>query len=288
MKGIAILGAKSQLGRTLKDLTENEPDKYVFYSKQDVDITNINILGEAFNNQKFDFCINCAAFTDVEEAEKDIATAYLVNAEGVKNVAEVCNTFGIKLIHISTDYVFDGTKNHPYSTYDDTNPINQYGKSKLKGELCIKEKLKQYYIIRTSWLYSIYGKNFLKTIINKIEKNEKLKITTEEKGTPTSVIDLAGFILFIIKSNAISYGTYNFSARGSTTWCGFAREIIENYYPQRIKNISATANFKTLAKRPKYSVLDNSKTERVYKPLNEWKKSVKTLVNLYKAVNTKD
>lgn len=175
MRRIVVLGAMSQLAKTLQKLIKSEFDEYVFYSKNDVDITDKGNLLNTFKHQNFDFCINCAAYTNVELAEENSDNAFSINALGVKNIAEVCRKFKTKLIHISTDYVFDGKKKNPYKVDDKPNPINEYGKSKLTGELYIKETLKEHYIIRTSWLYSIYGKNFLKTVISvAIIRHEKV------------------------------------------------------------------------------------------------------------------
>ena len=181
--------------------------------------------------------------------------------------------------------MFDGEKEEPYTTSDITNPINQYGKSKLKGELYIQEHLKTHYIIRVSWLYSLHGKNFVKTIIDKIKNDAVLNITTEEKGTPTSCIDLVAFIFHIIKRDNMPYGIYNFSASGSTTWYGFAKEVAINYNADKTENINPSAHFKTIAKRPKYSVFDLTKTEQFYKELNTWQESVGALVEKYKMEN---
>ncbi|WP_405574672.1 dTDP-4-dehydrorhamnose reductase [Winogradskyella sp. Asnod2-B02-A] len=285
MKKVIVLGSNGQLGKTIKDFSETEAVQFVFFSRSEVDITNKNSLITAFDNSNFDYCINCAAYTNVEAAETNIEDAFLINAEGAKNIAEVCNSFQVKLIHISTDYVFDGDKDAPYTVSDDTNPINQYGKSKLKGELNIQEHLKMHYIIRVSWLYSLHGKNFVKTIIDKIKNDATLNITTEEKGTPTSCIDLVAFILHIIKGDNMPYGIYNFSANGSTTWYGFAKEIARNYSAEKIENINPSAHFKTIAKRPKYSVFDLTKTQQYYKVLNTWQESVGALVEKYKMEN---
>ena len=282
MKKVAVLGANGQLGKTIKSISEDEKHEFSFLSREDIDITDKKILSETFKRFKFDYCINCAAYTNVEGAENNIEDAFLINAEGVRNIAEVCNSNNVKLIHISTDYVFDGKKGKPYTTTDTTNPISQYGKSKLKGELYIQELLKEYYIIRTSWLYSLHGKNFLKTIISKIENNAVLNITTEEEGTPTSCKDLAEFIIHIVEIDTIPSGIYNFSANGSTTWFGFAQEIVKNLNPEKGDKIRPTGKFKTLAKRPKFSVLNLKNTEKYYSGINNWKKSVRVMVEDFK------
>ncbi|WP_111683201.1 dTDP-4-dehydrorhamnose reductase [Winogradskyella tangerina] len=284
MKSVAVLGASGQLGQTLNYLVKDADGSFQFFSSDEVDITDKSSIENTFQKNQFDFCINCAAYTNVEAAESDIQNAFLVNATGVKNVAEVCKDLKIKLIHISTDYVFDGTKNEPYLANDTTNPISQYGRSKLKGEKHIKEILADYYIIRTSWLYSVYGKNFMKTIINWILEDKVVNITTEETGTPTSCLELGRFILYLATSKNIPCGIYNFSARGSTTWFGFAREIAMRYDSRKINNINSVESFKTKAKRPKYSVLDISNTEAIYnKSLKTWQAALSETINLFKS-----
>lgn len=281
MKKVAVLGANGQLGKTIKTFSNDVEIEFYFFSRNDIDITNKSSLIAVFNYSDFDYCINCAAYTNVEGAETNTEETFLINAEGVKHIAEVCDTHRVKLIQISTDYVFDGKKEEPYTTFDEVNPINQYGKSKLKGEHYIQEHLKEYYIVRTSWLYSLHGRNFFKTVITKIENDEVLKITTAEEGTPTSCLDLAEFIIHIIKTDALSYGIYNFSANGSTTWYGFAQEIVRNFNPQKLDSILPIENFKTLAMRPQYSVLNLEKTEKNYRELSHWEKNVSVLVENY-------
>jgi len=280
-KLVAVLGSNGQLGKTLEAF-EGQNNTYKFYTREDIDITKKTSIEAAFKEYNFEYCINCAAYTNVEGAENDAENAFLVNALGAKNIAEVCKDNGTKLLHISTDYVFDGTKTSPYKTDAKTNPINEYGKSKLKGENFIKEILTDYYIIRTSWLYSVYGKNFMKTIINKIADDNHLKITLQEKGTPTSCIDLARFIVFIVANKGIPYGVYHFSGRGNTTWFGFAKEIAKLFDLEKLGNITSVATYKTIARRPEYSVLDVSKTENVYKPLDKWEDSLSKTFEQYK------
>lgn len=283
MTKVIVLGSNGQLGKTIQDFADSDTTQYSFYTRKDLDITDKNSLEEAFKHSDFDYCINCAAYTNVENAETNIEEAFLINAVGARNIAEACAINQVKLIHISTDYVFNGEKRIPYGVNDNTQPINQYGKSKLQGELYIKEQLKEHYIIRTSWLYSLHGKNFLKSIIGKIENNVILNITTEEEGTPTSCIDLAEFVLYIVKTDTMPYGFYNFSAKGSTTWFGFAKEIARNLNPQKQDLILPTEKFETLAKRPKYSVLNLNRTKEFYKKINTWQNSLSIMLSHYKS-----
>lgn len=283
MKKVIVLGSSGQLGLTINDLAPKETLDFSFFSRKELDIRDKSKLSIIFKNSDFDYCINCAAYTNVESAETNKDDVFLINAKGPKHIAEVCATHKVKLIHISTDYVFDGNNRKPYTTTDRTNPINEYGKSKLQGELYIQDLLVEHYIIRTSWLYSLHGKNFLKTIIRKINENETLKITTEEEGTPTSCLDLAAFIIHIIEIDNIPYGIYNFSALGSTTWFGFAQEIVRYLNYDNSDKILPTDKFITKANRPKYSVLDVTKTEEIYRALNRWEKSVGIMVKKFKS-----
>jgi dTDP-4-dehydrorhamnose reductase len=182
---VLVTGASGQLGKTLNEISSKYSDKikFTFTSKLELDITNKNHIEAFFNKDNFDYCINCAAYTNVEQAETFPEIAFKVNAEAVKNLTLACKKTNTILIHISTDYVFDGTKSEPYSEEDETNPINEYGKSKLLGEQHIPQTLEKYFIIRTSWLYSVYENNFLKTIVDKIKHSEKLQITTSQQNT---------------------------------------------------------------------------------------------------------
>ncbi|MEJ6791724.1 MAG: dTDP-4-dehydrorhamnose reductase [Lacinutrix sp.] len=274
---ILVTGANGQLGQTIKELYNKNDDniQFVFASKKELDITNFKELSNFFSLNKYNYCINCAAYTNVEQAEESIELAFKINAEAVKNLAKLCKKHKIILIHISTDYVFDGTKEIPYLETDQTNPINQYGKSKLKGEQYISNALKEHFIIRTSWLYSNYGKNFVNTIVNKIKEKAKLKITTAETGTPTSCIDLSYFLYALIKNKSKNYGIYHFSNEGAATWYDLAVEIEKSLNSQHKNKLDKVAGFKTKAKRPKYSVMSKNKiaSNFDYKP-NNWKKAL--------------
>lgn len=278
MTKVAVFGTNGQLGQTLQNQAHNQIESYEFFNKEEADITNKDQIHKIFSNNSFKYCINCAAYTNVDGAEQNKDIAFKINSEGVKNLSEICKKHNVILIHISTDYVFDGKATLPYKTTDKPNPINQYGKSKLDGECHVQKQLEKYYIIRTSWLYSPYGKNFVKTILSKVKEDIDLKITTEEEGTPTSCIDLSNFIISIIEKGDVPYGIYNFSAKGSTNWYLFALEVARNFFPNRVSKISPTSRYKTLANRPKYSVLNLEKTELIYQNLKDWKESLKTAI----------
>ena len=279
-KKILVTGAKGQLARTIKDLYSNNTYnlEFVFASKTDLDITNRDQVSTFFTKQQFDYCINCAAYTNVEQSEVQPHLAYKVNTKAVKILAEECKNYSVILIHISTDYVFDGKANQPYKEEDQTNPINEYGKSKLAGELEVKTVLDDFFIIRTSWLYSRYGHNFVKTIIKKIQENGELKIITSQVGTPTSCDELSQFIIFLIRTSSKSYGIYHFSSHGQTTWYDFALEIAKQFESYDTDKISPIETFETKAERPNYSVLSNHKSNQIFETNNYWEDQVKLTV----------
>jgi dTDP-4-dehydrorhamnose reductase len=259
---ILVTGANGQLGKTIEELFFNNEDgiDFIFVTKEDVDITNVIELSDYFDKNKFDYCINCAAYTNVEQAEKTPEIAFKVNAEGVKYLAEICEKANTILIHISTDYVFDGEKKEPYTVNDLPNPINEYGKSKLLGEQYIQGVLGKYFVIRTSWLYSKkYGKNFYRAILEKAKSGKELTVTTQQTGCPTDTVNLSIFIFQLIKSRNNNFGLYHFCDGKAMTWYDFANQIlIENAMLQKIKLVRDD-KYLTFAKRPKNSILLNSK-----------------------------
>ncbi len=259
---ILVTGANGQLGQTMEELfARNHINlEFVFVSKEMLDITKKGEVKSFFKANKFDYCINCAAYTNVEQAEKTPDIAYKVNAEAVKNLAEICKKHNTVLIHISTDYVFDGEKKEPYEVTDLTNPINEYGKSKLQGEQHIQNILEKYFIIRTSWLYSKkYAKNFYKAIVAKAQTEKELTVTTEQIGCPTNTVNLSAFINKIVETNNTNYGIYHFCDEKAMTWYDFAKHIlIENNLLKKIKLVKSD-KYLTFAKRPTNSVLINTK-----------------------------
>jgi dTDP-4-dehydrorhamnose reductase len=276
MKKILVTGAAGQLGRCIHGIAANYPNfDIVFTSKNELDIENFKEVSELFDRESFEYCINTAAYTNVEKAESEPEKAFSINAEAVQNLAKVCKKTDTVLIHISTDYVFDGKKKTPYTEEDKTNPINVYGASKLKGEAYIEETHQKHFIIRTSWLYSQYGHNFYRTVLKFGKEGKILTVTTEQIGTPTNANDLATILLKIIDSGNQAFGIYHFSNGGETTWHGFAEAIFELNPQFDARKLVKTAHYPTFAKRPKNSVLDNSKFYKYFrvKPTN-WKSSV--------------
>ena len=257
-KKVLVTGANGQLGLTFKELYEvnKENIDFIFVSKSQLDITKEQELKQYFKVNQFDYCINCAAYTNVEQAEKTPETAYKVNAKGVKFLSESCRDTNTVLIHISTDYVFDGEKKEPYTVSDKPNPINEYGKSKLLGEQYIQETLDNYFIVRTSWLYSKkHGHNFYRTIIKKVKTETELFITDEQTGCPTNTVNLSGYIFSLIKSENNNFGVYHFCDKEVLSWYSFAENILEeNNFLKKIRLVRAK-NYRTFAKRPKTSIL---------------------------------
>ncbi len=256
MRRVLVTGADGQLGKCIQKISKDFSElEFEFHTSKTLDITDSKNSAEIFSKGNFDYCINCAAYTNVEQAEKTPAQAYKVNAKGVRIVAETCLEHQVTLIHISTDYVFDGTKKTGYLPKDETNPINEYGKSKLQGEIYIQETLKDYFIVRTSWLYSEFGKNFYKAVIQKAQAGEDLIITDEQMGCPTNANALAAYVLGLIKNKATNYGIQHFADGEAMTWYDFAKRILrENNLEGRVK-LDKAKNYRTFARRPKNSVL---------------------------------
>ena len=282
MKKVLVTGANGQLGRCIQDAASRFSDlEFVFVSKEEMDIQSSAQVEAIFQKYNFDYCINTAAYTNVEKAESEEEKAFAINAEAVQNLASVCKTNDIVLFHISTDYVFDGKKRSPYLETDSTNPLNVYGATKLKGEQYIQEITEKYFIFRTSWLYSQYGHNFLKTILKYSEQGKPLTITTEQTGTPTNANDLAEVILNVIQQESKQYGIYHYSNAGETTWYGFAEEILRQHGLLNKTNLVKTKHYTTFAARPQYSVLDNGKVGNIlYTKQIEWHQSLISVLKI--------
>ncbi|WP_324720216.1 dTDP-4-dehydrorhamnose reductase [Salinimicrobium sp. HB62] len=274
---ILVTGAGGQLGKCFRQASKNYPHwDFTFTTSEDLDLSQFAVVGAYLRREKFGICINCAAYTKVDQAEKEQEMAYLTNAESVRNLAKDCEEIGCTLIHFSTDYVFNGKKTSPYSEEDETDPLNVYGASKLLGEQYIQEALSRYYIFRTSWLYSDIGKNFFNTIRTKAEEGETLNITTSQKGTPTNAHDLANFVLKIIAQGQTKYGLYHYSNLGEATWYDFAKEIL--HLMDSPTSLNENNDFETLAIRPEYSVLSKEKIQTAFGlPVPHWKDSLKQL-----------
>ncbi|ERM83969.1 hypothetical protein P872_01530 [Rhodonellum psychrophilum GCM71 = DSM 17998] len=275
---ILITGSKSQIGKELSQRALNFPDwDWKFMSKKELDITDESKVKQILEEFQPDFIINCAAYTAVDKAEDATEIAYKVNSEGPKWLsAHLGNGF---LIHISTDFVFDGNSPIAYQEEDGTSPLGVYGHSKLKGEKEIQDKANRYAIIRTSWLYGEYGQNFLKTMLDLSKKTNTISVVTDQIGTPTFTGDLAQCLIDIVLKNGITNGTYHFSNEGVASWYDFAQSIFEYAGKNlELKPIKAY-EYPTQAKRPHFSVLDKSKikNELGFK-IPHWRESLKKVV----------
>lgn len=274
---VLVTGANGQLGQAIQFIAVNYPIiRFVFCSSSDLDITNKENCKSIFNKENPDFCINAAAYTAVDKAESEPEKAELINVIGAKNLAETCKNFNTKLIHISTDFVFDGSKNEPYNETDLPSPKGVYGQTKLDGEIAIQEVFDAYFIIRTSWVYSQFGNNFMKTMLRLASERKSLSIVNDQIGTPTNAIDLANAILKIVESKTNNqYGIYNFSNEGQCSWFDFAKKIFEINLVKIDLTPIPTTEFPTPAERPKYSVLDKTKIKTNFGiQIKPWEESI--------------
>ena len=282
MKKILVTGANGQLGQCLQKISSQfEEFEFIFTDSETLDITNKEEVNDFFWQNAPDFCINAAAYTAVDLAETDVEKAFLVNADGAENLAEACSENNAQFIHVSTDYVFDGENNLAYTEEDFTNPLGVYGASKLAGDELALEVNPCSVILRTSWVYSEFGKNFVKTMLNLFATKEELNIVADQFGQPTNANDLAEAIMKIIKSEKITPGIFNFSNLGRISWFDFAEKIAELSEAKIKLNAIETSQYPTPAKRPKNSVLDLDKISKTYAiQLKPWEESLEGCVQI--------
>ena len=281
---VLVTGANGQLGQAIQSILGNYPSvDFVFCSSVELNITDKSNCEAVFEKYKPQFCINAAAYTAVDKAESEPEKAFVINVTGAQNLAEVCKTHDTILLHISTDFVFDGLATQPYSEEAIPNPTDVYGITKLQGEQAIQNTWEKHFIIRTSWVYSQFANNFMKTMLRLASERDSLSVVSDQIGTPTNAVDLADCLLTIITfdfqlSTFDCYGIYNFSNEGQCSWYDFAKEIF------KVNNISInlqpipTSAYPTPAKRPAYSVLDKSKIKSVFGvEIKNWESSLKKL-----------
>ena len=294
---VLVTGANGQLGQSIQSISGKYPEiDFVFCSSSDLDITNLENCQVVFDEFKPQFCINAAAYTAVDKAESEPAKAFDINANGAENLAITCKKFNTILIHISTDFVFDAYFSEGIAYYDrelrlplksnlgltETDvpfPSGVYGLTKLQGEQAIQANWDKHFIIRTSWVYSKFGNNFMKTMLRLASERDRLSVVADQIGTPTNAVDLAEVLIVIIVSSfkfqVSSFGIYNFSNEGQCSWYDFANEIF------RQKGVSIdlkpipTSAYPTPAKRPAYSVLDKTKIRSTFDiKINDWQTSL--------------
>lgn len=279
---ILVTGKGGQLASEFYEIKSDDTN-WIFMSSNELDITNKNEILNYFNKHKIDFIINCAAYTAVDNAEDEINIAYDVNVNGVENLMTACKINNSKIIHFSTDYVFDGVSNEPYNELSITNPVTIYGKTKLEGEnLLRKDVLVKSMIIRTSWVYSNYGKNFAKTIISLSKSNNKINIVSDQIGSPTYAKDLANAVINVITNKTYTWSNgdiFNYSNEGKCSWFEFACKIFINANVKvDLKPIKSDEYF-TKAKRPKYSLLDKTKIKKTFNiEINHWESSLRKMI----------
>jgi len=280
---VLVTGSNGQLGLSIKNQAGSFPSFHFIYTDVDeLDITSMESLKIFFQKNKIDALINCAGYTAVDKAEAEREKAFLINAQAVKNLAMLSNEFGYFLIHISTDYIFDGNKTTPYLETDIPNPQSIYGHSKFEGENEIIRFAKNAIILRTSWLYSEYGNNFVKTIQRLAKDRPELKVVSDQVGTPTYAGDLAEAILKIIthKSDFLGVNIYHYSNEGVASWFDFASAIVElNKLDCKVKPIT-TEEYPLPAKRPFFSVLSKEKIKKeIGLIIPDWKESLKKCID---------
>ena len=262
---ILVTGSNGQLGSEIKQIAQTEKSfQFFFTDVAELDITDIDAINTFCQENKINVIVNCAAYTAVDKAEDEPEMALLINATAVKNLAEAAKQNGAKLIHVSTDYVFDGTACTPYATDASTSPTSVYGNTKLKGEQMAMEALADAIIIRTSWLYSVYGNNFVKTMMRLGQERDSLNVVFDQIGSPTNAACLADAIIEIIRQNCKVSGVFHFSNEGVCSWYDFAYSIMKK------RNITCSlfpvdsSGFPTKATRPHYSVMDKKRIKESY------------------------
>ena len=286
MANILVTGSNGQLGSEFRKLSENSDHEFIFTDINELDLTDNQEIERFFRNNDISYCINCAAYTAVDKAESEIENAIAINVTAVRNLAEVCANNNTVFIHISTDFVFDGRNCQPYIESDKAKPINVYGQSKYEGENQALKENPRTIIIRTSWLYSSFGNNFVKSMMKAAKKNDRLNVIFDQAGTPTYALDLADAVLIMLdkiqtweKEKPEYFGIFHYSNEGIASWYDFAIEIF------RISGINCTVkpiltrDYPTPSKRPHFSVLDKTKIKSTYGlTIPYWKDSLKKCI----------
>ena len=287
---VLVTGANGQLGQSIQFIANQYPNvQFIYTDYQELDITNFESCHTVFAKYKPQFCINTAAYTAVDKAESEAEKAHLINVIGPENLAKVCKEYNTILLHISTDFIFDGTSTslsmtNGYKETDIPNPQSVYGQTKLDGEIAIQKNWEKHFIVRTSWVYSQFANNFMKTMLRLASERDTLSVVSDQIGTPTNAVDLAEVLIVIIVSSfkfqVSSFGIYNFSNEGQCSWYDFAKEIFHQKGVSIDLKPILTSAYPTPAKRPAYSVLDKTKIKSTFGvEIKEWQTSLATCIN---------
>ena len=286
MPSYLVAGGLGQLGQCFHAVAKESPEINLFFtSRNEVDITRSETLANFYSKNPFDGIINCAAFTNVDQAEKEGKSAFKINTEGLQNLIDFAENKNISIIHFSTDYVFAGQSTEPYPEGAITNPIGIYGISKLQGEVRLSKSSCKNVTIRTSWLFSPFGKNFVKTIARIAKEKSALKVVDDQWGRPTYGIDLARTVLKLISNDTMdTLPILHYANKGMCNWKEFAEAIInELEHKTTIQGIPTSA-YPTLAKRPKYSILDTGQIEKELQiEIPTWQESLKKCIQILKS-----
>jgi dTDP-4-dehydrorhamnose reductase len=285
MRNVLVFGGAGQLGSCIKKLTGPQRGyyQYHFLNSEKGDVLDESIIEQLFVQYQPTYVINCAAYTAVDLAEDELDKADAINHRGTKNIADACKNHQVILIHVSTDFVFAGDGSRPLSEADTASPLGVYGKTKLDGELAVISTFQDYFIIRTSWLYSEFAQNFVKTMIKLGQSRDELGVIGDQVGTPTYAVDLADLIVFIIEKKKTNFGVYHFSNEGVASWYDFAHEIFELAGIELKLNALTTEDYPTKAKRPPYAVMSKVKVKKeLGYDVPNWRKSLKKCINAIK------
>lgn len=277
MNNILITGANGQLGTELRTLLDAKGISYTATDSKELDITNAEGVNAYFQARKPELVFHCAAYTAVDAAEEEPGKSIdeLVNATGTQNIATAAESVGATLVYISTDYVFDGQNDGMYEEMDKQNPQNEYGRTKSLGEKAVRDTMSKYYIIRTSWVFGKYGKNFVYTMLNLSKTHDVLTVVDDQVGRPTWTYTLAQFMLYAVE-NKIVYGTYNLSNDNQANWFEFATEILKDTKTE-VKPVSS-AEYPQKAHRPEHSVLSLEKTKTTGFKIPTWQEALKQMM----------
>ena len=294
---ILVTGKNGQLGRSIQKIVNTDskiennqnPNDFIFVGREELDLRSESSISQYFDNNKFDIIINCAAYTQVDKAEQEVELANQINHLAIKQLAIIANNQQARLIHISTDYVFDGESGKPYSETDTPNPINAYARTKLAGEKALQTLMPiNAVIIRTSWVYSEYGNNFVETMLRLGRERDELSVVNDQMGSPTYAADLADAILEIIKhkkfrDEAQTTQIYNYSNEGKISWHEFAKEIFKlAEIDCKVSSIS-TQQYPTPAKRPRNTLINKDKIVEIFNiKISNWKSSLNTCMTILK------